>query len=105
MVDKLTTSPLWWKLKVNNTQIYILIDPKSMLSYITPGIIDSNRLKKMRHVKSWLVQLAIGTIRKVVYFISDYEFNLDGKNIRTNLNILLLGSYDVIIRMNWLGKT
>jgi hypothetical protein len=61
MVGKLTTSPLWWKLKVNNTQIYILIDPGATLSYITPGIIESNRLKKMRHVKSWLVQLATGT--------------------------------------------
>jgi hypothetical protein len=38
----------------------------------------------------------------VVDFISDYEFSLGGQNIRTNLNIVPLGSYDVIIIMDWL---
>jgi hypothetical protein len=46
----------------------------------------------------------MGTKRKVVDFIPDFEFSLDGKNIKTNLNILPLGSYDVIIRMDWLEK-
>ena len=40
----------------------------------------------------------------MVDFISDFEFSLDGQNIKTNLNILPLGSYDVIIRMDWLEK-
>jgi hypothetical protein len=64
--------------------------------------VDSNKLKKIRHAKSWLVQLAIGTKRKVVDFISDYEFSLGSQNIKTNLNILPLGYYDVINRMDWL---
>jgi hypothetical protein len=66
--------------------------------------VESNKLKKIRHAKSWLVQLATGTKRKVVDFISDYEFNLGGQNIKTNLNIILLGYYDVIIRMDWLER-
>jgi hypothetical protein len=70
------------------------------LSYIAPGVVDSNRLKKTRHAKSWLVQLATGTKRKVFYFISDYEFSLGGQNTKINLNILSLGSYDIIIRMD-----
>ena len=90
--------------KINNTQISILIDPRAMLSYITPSIVESNKLKKLKHTKSWLVQLATRTKRKVVDFISNFEFILDGKNIRTNLNILPLGSYDVIIGMDWLEK-
>jgi hypothetical protein len=75
-----------------------------MLSYITPDVVESNQLKKLKHEKSWLVQLAIGTKRKVVEFISDFEFILDGQNIRTNLNILPLGSYDMIIGMDWLEQ-
>jgi hypothetical protein len=58
----------------------------------------------MRHAKSWLVQLAIGTKRKVVEFISDFEFSLGGQNIRKNMNILPLGYYDVIIGMDWLER-
>jgi hypothetical protein len=66
--------------------------------------VDSNKIKKIRHTKSWLVQLAIGTKRKVVDFIFDYELSLGGQNIKTNLNILSLGYYDVINRMDWLER-
>jgi hypothetical protein len=58
----------------------------------------------MKHAKSWLVQLTIGTKRKVVDFVSDFESDLDGHNIKTNLNILRLGSYDMIIGMDWLER-
>ena len=58
----------------------------------------------MKHTKSWLVQLATRTKRKRVDFVSDFEFNLDGQNIKTNLNILALGSYDMIIGMDWLER-
>jgi hypothetical protein len=87
--------------KINDTRISILIDSGATLIYITPDVVESNKLKKLKHTKSWLVQLATGTKRKVVDFISDFEFILDGQNIMTNINILPLGSYDMIIRMDW----
>jgi hypothetical protein len=90
--------------KVNNNRISILIDPGATLSYVTPGVVDSNKLKKVKHTKSWLVQLATGTKRKVTDFISDCELSLDGQNTKLNLNILPLGSYDIIIGMDWLEK-
>jgi hypothetical protein len=90
--------------KINNTRISILIELGATLSYITLDVVESNKLKKLKHTKSWLVQLATGTKRKVVDFISDFEFILDGQNIRTNLNILPLGSYDMIIEMDWWEK-
>jgi hypothetical protein len=34
--------------KINNTRISILIDPGATLSYITPGVVESNKLKKMK---------------------------------------------------------
>jgi hypothetical protein len=43
--------------KINNTRISVLIDPGATLSYITPGVVESNKLKRMKHAKSWLVQL------------------------------------------------
>ena len=63
---------------INNTHISVLIDTGATLSYISPGVVDLNKLKKTRHAKSWLVQLAIGMKRKVIDFISDYEFSLGG---------------------------
>ena len=58
----------------------------------------------MKHAKSWLVQLATWIKRKVLDFIYDFEFSLDGRNIKKNLNIPPLGSYDMIIGMDWLEK-
>ena len=90
--------------KIHDTRIDVLIDSGATLSYITPDVVESNKLKKLKHVKSWLVQLATSTERKVVDFIFDLEFILDGQKIRTNLNILPLASYDMIIGMDWLEQ-
>jgi hypothetical protein len=90
--------------KINDTQISILIDHGAMLIYITLDVVESNKLKKLKHAKSWLVQLETGTKRKVVDFIFDLEFILDGQRIKTNLNILPLGYYDMIIRLDWLEQ-
>jgi predicted aspartyl protease len=90
--------------KIHDTQIVVLNDPRATLSYITSDVVESNKLKKQKHAKSWLAQLATWTKRKVVNFISNLEISLDGQKIRTNLNILPLRSYDMIIGMDWLDK-
>ena len=90
--------------KIHDTRIDVLIDPGATLSYITPDVVELNKLKKLKHAKSWLVQLETGTKRKVVDFIFYFEFNLGGQKIRTNMNILPLGSYDMIIRKDWLEQ-
>ena len=90
--------------KIHDTRIFVLIDPGATLSYITPDVVELNKLKKQKHAKSWLVQLATGTKRKVVNFIFDLEFSLDGQKIRTNLKILPLGTYDMIIGIYWLEQ-
>jgi len=38
--------------KVNNNYISILIDPRATLSYVTLGLVDSNKIKKVKHAKS-----------------------------------------------------
>jgi hypothetical protein len=67
-------------------------------------MVESKKFNKLKHAKSWLVQSTIGTKRKVVDFVSNFEVSLDGQNIRTKLNILPLGSYNMIIRMHWLEQ-
>ena len=44
--------------KINNNNVSVLIDPGATLSYVSPGVVDSNKLKKVRNTNSWLVQLA-----------------------------------------------
>jgi len=58
--------------------ISILIDPSASLSYVTPIIVELCKLQQSKFKKSWLVQLATSTKRKVTSFIKDCEFDMNG---------------------------
>ena len=51
--------------KIDEQSVSILIDHGSTHNYITPTLVEMCSLKKSKHRKSWLVQLATGTKRKV----------------------------------------
>ena len=51
--------------KTVDQSISILIDPGSTQSYISSRVVEVCALRKVKHSKSWLVQLATGTKRKV----------------------------------------
>jgi hypothetical protein len=50
---------------ISNHPVSILIEPSYNLSYVSPQIVDKCKLQRVKPVKSWLVQLATETKRKV----------------------------------------
>jgi len=88
--------------KNDNHPIVILIDSRDSHSYIDPKIIENFKLKRRKHEKSWLVQLAIGTKRKNNELFKDFLVNMNGVSTKVELNIILLGSYECLISMDWL---
>jgi hypothetical protein len=88
---------------IANHLISILIDPGSNLSYVAPQTVDKCKLQPHRHTKPWLVQLATGTKRKIAEVIPACQFTVDGLPTQATLNILPLGSYDLLIGMDWLA--
>ena len=50
--------------KIVEQSVFVLVDPRSTYNYITPRIFEMCAFKKLKHIKSWLVQLATGTKRK-----------------------------------------
>jgi hypothetical protein len=84
--------------------VSILIDPGSNLSYASPQTIEKCKLQQFKHVKSWLVQLASGTKRKVTKVIPACQFIISGFPTQENLNIIPLGSYDLLIGLDWLAS-
>ena len=90
--------------KILDNPISILIDSGSTPSYIYPKLVDLCKMKKYDFEKSWLVQLAIGTKRKVISFISSCEVHMQDLITKVYLNVLPLGCYDVLIGMDWLEK-
>jgi hypothetical protein len=61
-------------------------------------------LKRSKHGKSWLVQLAIGAKRRVNEFVKDFLMDVNRLGTKEYLNIIPLGSYDFLIAMDWLDK-
>jgi hypothetical protein len=51
---------------INNQPLVILIDSGASHSYVDPRVVESMHLMRSKHEKSWLVQLATGTKRKVL---------------------------------------
>jgi hypothetical protein len=61
-------------------------------------------LQQVRHAKPWLVQLDVGTKRKVAKVIPTCQFIMDGFPTQEIVNIFPLGSYDLLIGTNWLAS-
>jgi hypothetical protein len=85
---------------ITNHLVSILIDPGSNLSYIAPKVVDKCKLQPHKHAKPWLVQLATGTKRKVAEVIPACQFTMGEFPTQETLNILPLGSYDLLIGMD-----
>jgi hypothetical protein len=83
-----------------NHLVSVLIDPRSNLSYIAPRAVDKCKLQPQKQTKPWLVQLATGTKRKVVEVIPACQLMLDEFPTQATLNVLPLGSYDLLIGMD-----
>ena len=57
--------------------------------------------KKLNHIKSWLVQLATGTKRKVSEVVEKCPLVMNGLVTCVDLNALPLGS--LIFSLEWIG--
>ena len=88
--------------KIVEKSVSILIDPGSTHSYITSRVVEVCAFKKLKHNKSWLVQLATRTKRKVSEVVEKFPLVIDGLVTYADLNFLPLGSYDILIGMDWL---
>ena len=82
--------------------VSFFIDPRLNHNSITPGFVEMCHLKKSNHRRSWLVQLATGTKKNISEVIIKCLLVMDRLVTCANMNVLPLGSYDVLIGMDWL---
>lgn len=57
-------------------------------------------LEKKVHVESWLVQLAKSNKKRVHHWVRECAFDLNGIPISVHLNVLPLGSYNMLFGMD-----
>jgi hypothetical protein len=89
---------------INNQTITILIDSGASHSYIDPNLVERFHFLRRKHGKSWLVQLATETKKKVNEMVKSCPVGMNGLRTKENLNIFPLGSYDFIIGKDWLEQ-
>ena len=89
---------------INNRPLVILIYSGASHSYVDPRVVESMHLMRSKHDKSWLVQLATGTKRKVTELVKSCSMDMNGMSTKVELKILPLGSYDCLIGMDWLDQ-
>ena len=78
-----------------------MIDPGSTHSYITPRVVDICAFKKIKHRKSWLVQLATGTKRKVSEVVEKCPLVMNGLVTCVDLNVYHL--VPMMFSLEWIG--
>jgi hypothetical protein len=90
--------------KILNNLVSILIDSVASHCYIDPNIVHILHLEKSKHGKASLVQLATGTKRTIHDMVKSCSISLNGVNTSIDINIIQLGSYVILIGMDWLDK-
>lgn len=88
--------------KIIEQPIAILIDLGASHSYIAPDLLERFHLKTSKHDKSWLFELPISTKRKISELVKSYPLDMNKLNTFAKLSTIPLGSYDVLIGMEWL---
>ena len=81
--------------------VSVLIDHVSTHNYVTPRIVEMYALKKTKHRKSWLVQIATGTKRKVSEAVEKCPLVMNGLVTCVDLNVPHL--VPMIFSLEWIG--
>jgi hypothetical protein len=80
----------------------ILIDPGATESFISSTVLKRIKVKAVEQDKFRFIEMASGAKQKVGGKVTGCALNLGEFVTRFNLYITILGSYDVVIGMDWL---
>lgn len=84
--------------------ISILIDTGATDSFVDPNVVSKLSVRPSYMENSWKVQYGNRVERKVEQFLFCSELKLPSLGTQVNLYVEPLGSYDVILGINWLTE-
>ena len=90
--------------KLLSQPVSILVDPGETLSHVIPKVVENCILQSQKFRTPWQVQLATGAKRKVSAKILNCALEISEQQLTVEMNVLPLGSYDVLLGMDWLEK-
>jgi hypothetical protein len=87
---------------VADQTLSILIDPGATESFISCAVLKRIKVKAVKQDEFSFVEMASGAKQKVGGKVTGCALNLGEFVTRVNLYVTILGSYDVMIGMDWL---
>ena len=87
---------------VADQTLSILIDPDATKSFIFGEALKRIKIKAVELDEFIFVEMALGAKQKVGGKVTGCALNLGEFVTRANLYVTILGSYDVVIGMDWL---
>ena len=85
-------------------KLTILIDHMATLSYVSPKIVEQCKLQRVKFKNLSLAQLPTRAKRGVLTKVTNCLLQIARQPIMPDLNVLPLGSYDILIEMDQLEK-
>jgi hypothetical protein len=80
----------------------ILIDPGATKRFISGAVLKRIKVKVVEQDEFSYVEMASGAKKKVGGKVTDCSLNLGYFFMKANLYVMILGSYDIVIGMDWL---
>jgi hypothetical protein len=87
---------------VTDQTLSILIDPGATKSFISSGVLKRIKVKAVEQDEFSFMEMASRAKQKVGGKVTGCALNLGEFVTRVNLYVTILGSYDVMIGMDWL---
>ena len=87
---------------ITNQTLSILIDPSAAEIFIYGVVVKRIKVKAVKQDEFIFVEMASGAKQKVGGKVTGCALNLGEFVTRVNLYVTILGSYDVVIGMDWL---
>jgi hypothetical protein len=87
---------------VADLTLSILIDPGATESFISGAALKRIKVKETQQDEFSFVEMAIGAKEKVGRKVTGCALNMGEFVTRVNLYVTILGSYDVVMGMDWL---
>jgi hypothetical protein len=80
----------------------ILIDPGATERFISSAVLKRIKVKEVEQDEFKYVEMASGAKQKVGGKVTDCSLNLGDFVTKVDLYVTILGSYDIVIGMDWL---
>ena len=88
---------------IQDTSLFVLFDLGAIDSFSSPVLVTKCKMEAVKKGHSWYVELASGSKVSMDSVVHKCQLSIGGFDTLVDLRVIPLGSYDVVLGMDWLG--